>query len=310
MFTDADGRIQPIWAFAVSGLLSAAAFLVAGYAAASIAGNHVLRFEAIFRPLLAVLLLAIFSWLLTVGQHIEDQRIAAQGLPLSPGSLRQFGVGCAIGVFLVMLAVVPIAIGSSWSIRTTVNSVSLARAAIVFLIVISGALAEELMFRGYPFQRLVEAVGASGAIVVFSTLFGVVHLSNPGASVWGLIITIAIGVLLSVTYLRTRALWMPWGIHFAWNLLLGLILGLPVSGLRLFNVAVHSTVRGPKWLTGGSYGIEASAPGAVAVLIGLVLVWKAPLGPLQGRALSSPSENRVEPDPPEVSNERASSSPE
>ena len=143
-------------------------------------------------------------------------------------------------------------------------------------VLISGALAEELMFRGYPFQRLVEGIGAPGAIVVFSVLFGVVHLSNPGASVWGLINTVAIGVLLSLAYLRTNALWLPWGIHdFAWNTVLGLILGLPVSGLRLFNVMVHATAIGPKWLTGGSYGIEASAPGAVAIVFGLPFVSKA-----------------------------------
>ena len=45
---------------------------------------------------------------------------------------------------------------------------------------IAGSLAEELMFRGYPFQRLVEAIGAGGAILVFSVLFGLVHLMNPG----------------------------------------------------------------------------------------------------------------------------------
>ena len=92
----------------------------------------------------------------------------------------------------------------------------------VLAFLISGALAEELMFRGYPFQRLVEAIGAAGAIVVFSVLFGVVHLSNPGASVWGLVNTVAIGVLLSIVYLRTRSLWLPWGLHFAWNTTLGL----------------------------------------------------------------------------------------
>ncbi len=302
MFTDANGRIQPIWAFVLSGILSVTAFLVAGYTAVAIAGNHVLGFEAIFRPLLAVLLLAIFSWLLTVGNHVEEHRIAAQGLPLLPGWFRQFSIGCAVGLLLVILAVIPIAIWGSWSFRTTVNSMSAARVALALLVVISGALAEELMFRGYPFQRLVDAVGAPGAIVVFSTLFGVVHLSNPGASVWGLIITVAIGVLLSVTYLRTRALWMPWGIHFAWNTVLGLILGLPVSGLRLFNVAVHATVGGPKWLTGGSYGIEASAPGALAILVGLVLVWRAPLGHLQIPAMLSPSENQIEPGLPHASN--------
>src|SRR5664279_2706797 len=206
MFTAPDGRLQPIWAFVFSALLSVAAFLIAGYASGAIAGEHVLRFEAVFRPLLVVLLLAIFSWLLSVGSHIEEHRIAAQGLPFLPGWPRQFALGCGIGF------------------------------------------------------------------------------------------------LLAIAYLRTKALWLPWGIHFAWNAVLGLLLGLPVSGLRLFNVAVHGTAIGPKWLTGGSYGIEASAPGALAIVAGLILIWKLPLSQIQRPSSLSRGGDRVEPSLPNVTN--------
>ena len=302
MFTGPDGRLQPIWAFVLSALLSVAAFLVAGFVAAVLAGDHVLRFEAIFRPLLVAFLLATFAWLLAVGNHVGDHRLAAQGLPISKGWALHFGVGCAIGLLLVIVAVVPIAIWGTLSFRTAFTSFNMARATIVLGVLISGALAEELMFRGYPFQRLVEGIGAPGAIVVFSVLFGVVHLSNPGASVWGLINTVAIGVLLSLAYLRTNALWLPWGIHFAWNTVLGLILGLPVSGLRLFNVMVHATAIGPKWLTGGSYGIEASASGAVAIVVGILFAWKAPLHRLANPAALSLTQNQVEPRLPNVTN--------
>jgi len=136
------------------------------------------------------------------------------------------------------------------------------------------------MFRGYPFQRLEEAIGAAGSISIFSLLFGAVHLTNPGASPLGLINTVAIGVVLAIAYLRTRALWLPWGIHFGWNVSLGLVLGLPVSGLRVFNVILHTTVKGPAWFTGGVYGIEASLPVAVAILAGMLLVSKWPVARL------------------------------
>jgi len=53
--------------------------------------------------------------------------------------------------------------------------------------------------------------------------------------------------------------------------------GLPVSGLRMFNVVVRTSTTAPKWMTGGSYGIEASATGTIAILAGLVIVWKLPL---------------------------------
>jgi membrane protease YdiL (CAAX protease family) len=302
MFTDGAGRIQPIWAFVLSALLSIAAFLVAGYSAAAVAGDHVLRFEAIFRPLLALLLLTIFSWLLTVGNHVEDHRIAAQGLPLEFGWIRQFVVGSVFGFLLVGLAVTILALSGSLSFRPVLTLHNMARVLIVLGVLITGALAEELMFRGYPFQRLVEGIGEAGAIVVFAILFGVVHLSNPGATVWGLVNTVAIGVLLSIAYLRTQSLWLPWGLHFAWNAALGLVLGLPVSGLRLFNVAVHGTAIGPRWLTGGSYGIEASAPGAFAIGVGLIIVWKAPIDRLKEPVPSPPTKENPNLALPNVTN--------
>ena len=301
MFTDSEGRLQPAWAFLLSAALACAAFVVTGYLAAALAGDHVLRFEAIFRPLLAVVLLAGFSWLLTVANHVESHRIAAQGLPRAPGWAKQFGMGCAIGAALVIVSVIPLAVLGHVSFRATVSMRSLERGVLVVFVVLAGALAEELMFRGYPFQRLVEATGAARAIIVFSVLFGAVHWMNPGATVWGLINTVAIGILLALAYLRSRALWLPWGFHFAWNLIMGLFLGLPVSGFRLFNVVVHGTPSGPRWLTGGSYGIEASAAGALTVAIGLLLIWRLPLRPLSLPSAQPPSTNSFQADVPDSS---------
>ncbi len=183
-------------------------------------------------------------------------------------------------MLLATLAVVPVVLWADTRFDIHANSRTLGRAAIVVVVLIFGAVAEEMMFRGYPFQRLEEAIGAVGAIAVFSVLFALVHLTNPGASALGLLNTVLIGLVLAIAYLRTRALWLCWGIHFGWNAALGLLFGLPVSGLRLFNVVVRGTATGPRWLTGGSYGLEASAPGVFAILVGLVVVWKWPLAQL------------------------------
>ena len=201
----------------------------------------------------------------------------------------------------MIVSIIPVAILGRLSFRITVSLHSFERAVLVVFVVLAGALAEELMFRGYPFQRLVEATGAPRAILVFSFLFGAVHLMNPGSSVWALINTIVIGIFLSIAYLRSRALWLPWGFHFTWNLTIGLLIGLPVSGFRLFNVIVHGTPTGPNWLTGGSYGIEGSAAGALAIAIGLLFVWLLPLKPLSLPSPSLPAVNGLQPDVPDSS---------
>src|SRR5579884_1554547 len=277
MFTSATGRLQPIWSFGLSVVFSLAAFVLCMFIASLITGEHVLRFEAVFRPSLSLALFAIYLWMLTVADELETQRVAALGFPVVRGWKRQLGGGFVLGMILAGLAVLPTMIWADVSVDIRISSRSLLRAVVVILVLIFGAVAEEMMFRGYPFQRLEEAVGPVGAIVVFSVLFALVHLSNPGASPLGLVNTVLIGLVLAIAYLRTRALWWCWGIHFGWNAALGLLFGLPVSGLGLFSVVVRTSTRGPRWLTGGSYGIEASAPGAFAVLVGLLVVWKWPV---------------------------------
>lgn len=277
MFRTSAGRLHPVWAFVFSVVFSFAAFFVAAAVAAAVAGRHSLVLEVIFRSLLALLLVGVYVWLLTVVDNVYDHRIAAMGLPLTDGWCRQFFTGCVVGFALTGLAILPIAIWGHTSFNIRLAFRLLPRDGAVLIVLLVGALAEELMFRGYPFQHLKAGIGAAGAIAVFSVLFGAVHLLNPSSSLWGLINTVLIGILLSIAYLRTRALWLPWGIHFGWNATLGFLCGLPVSGLRIFNVVVRTSVTGPKWMTGGDYGIEASATGTIAVLVGLLIVWKLPV---------------------------------
>ncbi len=281
MFTTASGRVRPIWSFLLSVAFSAAAFVVCTFVAGALSGDHTLRFEVIFRPLLAVVLLGLYVWLLTIADHVEENRTAIMGFPIVNGWRRQFCAGCLLGFVLPIIALIPVAKWADTIVDVHLNSHTLALVPLILVVLISGALAEELMFRGYPFQRLEEAVGPLGAIAVFSVLFGAVHLTNPGASALGLLNTVLIGIVLAVAYLRTRALWLPLGLHFGWNATLGLLFGLPVSGLRIFNVVVRASASGPRWLTGGSYGIEASAPGVLAIILGLLVVWKWPVQRLE-----------------------------
>jgi membrane protease YdiL (CAAX protease family) len=180
---------------------------------------------------------------------------------------------------LITIAVASVSIfgGLTFTPHFTVRTI--AHQVLVIVLLLGGALLEELAFRGYPFQRLVEAIRPVGAIVVLSIFFGAVHLQNPGAQGFfslGFFNTILVGVLFAYAYLRTRTLWLPIGMHFGWNLFLGVVYGLPVSGIRDFSLVLRTTARGSRFLTGGGYGIEASLPGTLVLLLGFLLVAWAP----------------------------------
>ena len=77
------------------------------------------------------------------------------------------------------------------------------------------ALGEEVAFRGYGFQRFTAVVGSSGAAFGFALFYAIVHALLPGSTNASIAISVVFSFLLTTAYLRTRALWVSWGINFA-----------------------------------------------------------------------------------------------
>ncbi len=270
IFVAPDGRLRAGWRF----VLGAVFFVAANYAGAILAAPlREIHAELFFRSFTTLLLLAGFSGMLYLLDRHRDRLLARMGLGLDGPWLRESVVGTALGAGMVTLAVVAIALLGNLTFqaigRERPLGVLLWALALQLFVLAVAAMLEEVAFRGYPFQRLVEGAGPVWALIILNGLFGVVHLGNPHASFWGFLNTVAIGIVLGVAYLRTRALWLPWGIHFGWNAMLGVAFGLPVSGTLQFQTVVAGTAEGPVWLTGGGYGIEASVTGAIVILIGL-----------------------------------------
>jgi len=134
------------------------------------------------------------------------------------------------------------------------------------------AVGEELAVRGAVFRILEESCGTLVALVLSAALFGLLHALNPGAS---LISTAAVaieaGVLLGAAYALTANLWLPIGLHFGWNFTEGGIFGAAVSGGAAGKGVFVMTLTGPRLLTGGEFGPEASVI-AVAVSFAAALL--------------------------------------
>ncbi len=267
VFLAEDGRLRAIWRFVVGALLAYVAYAVAVSIVIALGATRGLALDLLFRPLWMVFLLVGFSFLLVTADGALHP-LSAMGLG-SPWK-RDAVVGLLIGAGIVVIAGACVAVGAELQLRIVLNPRTMTRVLPVIFVVITAAMAEELAFRGYPFQRLIESVGKWPAVIIISGLFGSVHLSNPDASPMGFINTALVGALFCVAYLRTWRLWLPFGIHVGWNATLGLVLGLPVSGINEFAVVVRGSTRGAMWLTGGRYGIEAGIAGTVAIIVGFL----------------------------------------
>ena len=275
VYAPPEPLVRPIWRFVVAAIFVEAADWVALNFASNVLTTHPILQDALYRLSGVVILLVGFHFMLRVMDEVHDREIIpALGFRRN-GALREFALGAGISILLITLAVGIIALRGGYSFQVHATTVAWRRFGEVLFLLLAGATFEELSFRGYAFQRLTDAVGPIASIAIFSVWFGAVHLWNPhsgGVLSWAFFNTIAVGALFALAYLRTRALWMPIGLHFGWNFALGTVFGLPVSGLDIFSVLNHGKAFGPKWLTGGSYGVEASATGAVVIVAGLMPV--------------------------------------
>jgi membrane protease YdiL (CAAX protease family) len=133
---------------------------------------------------------------------------------------------------------------------------------------IPAAIHEELLFRGYAYQKM-RRWSRVTAIVVLSLLFAVAHMGNRGVTVIAFTNLVIAGVLLALAYELYTRLWFPIGLHLMWNLVSGPIIGYPVSGFVSNPTVLITQVSGPPAITGGAFGLEGSIAVTIAELLAI-----------------------------------------
>jgi membrane protease YdiL (CAAX protease family) len=138
-------------------------------------------------------------------------------------------------------------------------------------------VAEELLFRGFIFQRLISGLGQWSAQLITAAFFLLTHLNNPGMTgsikVMASINIFLASILFGLAFIQTKSLAMPLGLHFMANLVQGGILGFGVSGAEQSGLFIPVFSEAPVWLTGGRFGLEASLPGLICIVITLLLFY-------------------------------------
>ncbi|MGH9967854.1 MAG: lysostaphin resistance A-like protein [Pyrinomonadaceae bacterium] len=235
--------------------------------------------DLVFR---VILLTAALGAAFICTRWLEGLPWRAIGLSLHRGWIRDFLIGSAIGVASLALASAIATAGGG--LRFSISpagmflqvAMTLALSGAVFIV---AALAEEALFRGYALQTLTRAGLAWLGVLLTSVPFAAVHLNNPNVAKFTFVNTALAGVWFAIAYLRTRSLWFPLGIHWAWNWALGSLFGLPVSGIT--RIAPHpllqATDLGPAWLTGGSYGIEGGVACTITLIVSTIFIWRTRL---------------------------------
>ncbi|HEV8434059.1 MAG TPA: CPBP family intramembrane glutamic endopeptidase [Thermoanaerobaculia bacterium] len=141
----------------------------------------------------------------------------------------------------------------------------------LWIVFIPAAVQEELVFRGYVFQR-VRAWNRGIAIAGSSLVFGFLHAGNSGSTPVAIASIVVAGVMLALAYERYERLWFPIGLHLAWNVLSGPILGYDVSGYIPSHEVFRTIGGGNVLVTGGTFGIEGSVVSVVIEAFAVALL--------------------------------------
>ena len=210
-----------------------------------------------------------------VARGWERGQLSDFGLGWAPNSGREFATGIAGGAGGAALIVVAAVVSGLANFDTVPLAVrAWGGIPVLAVVLLFGSVGEELVFHGYAFQHLVRHMGEFATVLPVGILFGLMHLGNQNVTLLAVVNTIAWGVLLGCAYLRTRALWLPIGMHFGWNV------AMPFLGVNLSGFTIAVTGYELHWRTGvlwggGAYGLEGGLLTTVVVAGLFVLLYRA-----------------------------------
>jgi membrane protease YdiL (CAAX protease family) len=267
-FLSDGGDVRPLWRSAIFILLSVGLYILIVPSLYSVTRGWPKELGWPLRSAALIVAFLLMSWLLLT---VFDRRsFRTLGLWFYRGWGREFGVGLAAGAALMGSVVLSLVVAQAVTYHTFAPR-ELTGVLTWGGILLLAAAFEEITFRGYGMQRLIEALGEPGGVLVFSGLFAALHISNPGSTTISSVNTFLAGILLSLAYLKTRGLWLPIALHWSWNFLQGQIFSLPTSGFHFAPRLFKTEVSGPQWISGGSYGPEGSI--VLTVVCILAILW-------------------------------------
>jgi hypothetical protein len=254
--------VRFVWQF----LAVLAAYAVGGVAINAVKDNDWL--SLVVGLTAAALILFVYGWVVRRTERRQALDVALEGAGAKLGWGTLIGVGMFSAVIVNLYA----------SGHYEVDGLGSVPGAIGLVGFMAGAAAtEEVVYRGVLFRIIEEHIGTYLALGLTGLVFGLSHLLNEDATLWGAVaIAIEAGFMLAAAYAATRNLWLTIGVHFGWNFAAGGIFSTVVSGNGDSEGLLDTTMSGPKLLTGGDFGPEGSVYSVgFGVLLTLVFLWLA-----------------------------------
>lgn len=235
--------------------------------------NHELltnRFISKTRTFLAALLPSLLLL-----KYLDKRPVAMLGLGFYKGNLKELSTGMLIGLIVGGLSIALMAVlgFASFTLKYIQFELILYVLFILSILIVSAAF-EEVFFRGYIFQTLLEERNLIVTLTIFSLVFGLAHLSNDGITAYAIFFAICAGVFLGILFYKTRSLWICIGMHYTWNFMVAPMFGIGVDTHKYLNKSIFSY--NPIDLN-FPIGPEAAAEliQSIVIIIFTIIIWRS-----------------------------------
>lgn len=217
---------------------------------------------------LLVSMSAAFGLISVYRKFIDKDTFFNMGFSLK-GRLTDLFLGTALGAFLISLGFI-IQIGLGYiEVEKLLFAPTLFIGNLILMILV--AVHEEVLVRGYLLNSMMDVSNKYFALALTSILFGAMHLLNPNISTISFINIVLAGFLLGTSYIHSKNLWFPIGLHFSWNFFQGPVLGYEVSGQKM-NSIITQNISGNSLITGGEFGFEGSIIATILMIFSIAAI--------------------------------------
>ncbi|MFF2654870.1 CPBP family intramembrane glutamic endopeptidase [Streptomyces sp. NPDC058045] len=243
-----------------------AMYAIGGTAVSAVKDNDWLT--CVLGLLVAALTVLVYGWVVRWTEHRPAPDVARED------AVAKTGWGVLIGAGWFVMVIVNLFCSGYYE----VDGLGSGKGALGLLGFMAAAAAtEEVVYRGVLFRIVEERTGTYAALGLTGLLFGLSHLLNEHATLWGAVaIAVEAGFMLAAAYAATRSLWLTIGVHFGWNFAAAGVFSTEVSGNGGNLGLLDATTSGPELLTGGEFGPEGSVYSVgFGVLFTLVFLWLA-----------------------------------
>ena len=191
--------------------------------------------------------------------------------------LKKYSLGFLIGLVMMSIIVLILLLFRYITVeKNPIQPVGVSAISSVLVIlfgwIIQGAT-EEIVTRGWLLNVLSTKYNIGVGLLISSTLFGLMHLTNPNVNYIAVINIILVGLFYGLYVIKTNDLWAVCGMHSAWNFAQGNIFGFEVSGLDIsVGTLIDLNLVENDFITGGVFGPEASIVATFVLLLSIIIL--------------------------------------